>query len=93
MGMTRRRCVLAVAATLGLIPCGMPAADPTPGPDELATWVEQRVRQWQPTREERRFDDIGWARDIRAAERLAREHGRPVFLFTYDGDSLAQYRC
>jgi hypothetical protein len=48
-------------------------------------WVDQRVTTWQPTAAERRFDEIGWAKDIRAAERLARQHGRPVFLFTHDG--------
>jgi len=47
--------------------------------------VERRVRQWQPTDEERRFDEIGWATDIREAVRQARRLGRPVFLFTHDG--------
>ena len=47
--------------------------------------VERRVRRWQPTAEERRFDEIGWAGDIREAIRLARRLGRPVFLFTHDG--------
>ena len=37
-------------------------------------------------------DRIGWAKDIRAAERLAKERGRPVFLFTYDGQ-MAIGRC
>jgi hypothetical protein len=59
----------------------------------LAAWVEQRVRDWQPTPEERRFDEIGWARDIRDALRLARQHNRPVFLFTYDGTDMAIFRC
>ena len=58
-----------------------------------ADWVHQRVAAWQPTKEERAFDEIGWARDIREAMRLAQEHGRPVFLFTYDGANLACYRC
>jgi hypothetical protein len=58
----------------------------------LADWVNQRAEQWQPTRAERRFDQIGWARDIQAAERLAKEHGRPVFLFTHDGH-MATGRC
>jgi hypothetical protein len=48
-------------------------------------WVEKRVQEWQPTASERRFDEIGWAADIREARRLAREHNRPVFLFTHDG--------
>ena len=47
--------------------------------------VERRVREWQPTAEERRFDEIGWAGGVRKAIRLAKAHGRPVFLFTHDG--------
>lgn len=58
-----------------------------------AAWVIKRVEAWQPTREERAFDEIGWARDLREAVRLGKEHRRPVFLFTYDGASLSGYRC
>src|SRR4051812_18318959 len=47
--------------------------------------VQRRVLQWQPTAEERRFDEIGWAGGLRDAIRLAKAHGRPVFLFTHDG--------
>jgi hypothetical protein len=50
-----------------------------------AAWVDQRVKEWQPTAEEKRFDEIGWAKDIRAAEKLAKENNRPVFLFTHEG--------
>ena len=59
---------------------------------EVAAWVRQRVQDWQPTAADRPFDEIGWARDIREAERLAREHDRPVFLFTQDGH-MAVGRC
>ena len=48
-------------------------------------WVEARVAELQPKSQEKRFDDIGWADDIRAAKRLASSHQRPVFLFTHDG--------
>ena len=48
-------------------------------------WVEQRVRELQPTAKEKRLDEIGWAADIRDAKRLAKAHQRPVFLFTHDG--------
>lgn len=48
-------------------------------------WVDQRVRQLQPRPEEKRFDEIGWAKDIRDAKELAKQHQRPVFLFTHDG--------
>jgi hypothetical protein len=47
--------------------------------------IEQRVQEIQPTAKERRFDAIGWASGILSAERLARENGRPVFLFSNVG--------
>jgi hypothetical protein len=59
---------------------------------QLAAWVESCVQQCQVTAAERRFDDIGWAKNIRDAERLAKKHNRPIFLFTYDG-RMATGRC
>jgi hypothetical protein len=64
----------------------------------LSARVDKRVQAWQPTREERRLDDIGWAKDIRDALRLAKQHGRPLFLFTYSGSTdrehaMALQRC
>jgi hypothetical protein len=53
--------------------------------DRSAARIDERVAALQPTAQERRIDTIGWARDIRSALSLAREHGRPVFLFTMDG--------
>ena len=53
--------------------------------DIAAASVRQRVAQWQPTEREKRWEGIGWAKDLRAAEGLAKEHHRPVFLFTLDG--------
>jgi hypothetical protein len=50
-----------------------------------AAWVEQRIRDWQPTPREKAWERIGWARSIREAIRLGGEHRRPVFLFTLDG--------
>ncbi len=66
--------------------------------DRLAARVDRQVQAWEPTRAERRLDEIGWARDIRTALRLAAEHHRPIFLFTYSGsavrdDALALQRC
>lgn len=60
--------------------------------DELVSFVEKRIREWQPTAEERRFDEIGWVTNIRDAERLAAEHQRPLFYFTHDG-RMAIGRC
>jgi hypothetical protein len=91
--MTMWKSAIAIALSLGLFSCPARAADGFVPDKELASWVDKRIRDWQPTPEERRFDEIGWARDIRDALRLAKEHGRPVFLFTYDGTSLATYRC
>jgi hypothetical protein len=56
-----------------------------PAADRDAARIDQRVAALQPTADERRIDQIGWARDIRSALRLSREHGRPAFLFTMDG--------
>lgn len=68
-------------------------ADESPAAKRDAVWVEKRVEDWQPTKAERAFDEIGWAKDLGEARRLAEEHGRPIFLFTYDGADLACYRC
>lgn len=88
-------CMIRWPLTLAMIVAGglaLLAAPPT-NDSALRAWVEQRVRDWQPTPQERRFDEIGWARDIRTALALARRHQRPVFLFTYDGADLATHRC
>jgi hypothetical protein len=62
------------------------AADKKPVADgDLAKWVDERVKERQPTADERRMDEIAWVKDIREAERLAKENNRPVFLFTHDG--------
>jgi hypothetical protein len=54
--------------------------------------IEKRVALSAPAPGERRLDEIGWATDIREALRLAKEHHRPVFLFTHDG-RMAVGRC
>ena len=60
--------------------------------DDLS-WIEKRVQEWQPTADERRIDRIGWVNNILEAERLAKEHQRPIFLFTFDGPDMARGRC
>jgi len=50
-----------------------------------SAWVDHRVSDWQPTVRERAWEQIGWAKDLRSAERLCRSANRPVFLFTHDG--------
>ena len=58
---------------------------------QLAAWVEQRVRT-EASAADRRFDEISWAKDLCEAERLAKKHKRPIFLFTHDG-RIALGRC
>jgi len=53
--------------------------------DKFVAWVQKRVQEAQPTKAERKFDQVGWAKDVLDAERLAKIHNRPVFLFTHDG--------
>ena len=47
--------------------------------------VDAKIAAWSPKPAEKRFDEIGWARDIRSALKLAKQTRRPVFLFTMDG--------
>ena len=64
-----------------------PAADNA----ALASRVDKRTKDWQPTSGERRLDEIGWAKDLRDALTLAKENGRPVFLFTYSGSAVRDH--
>lgn len=47
--------------------------------------IDKRIADWQPTRAERRFDDIGWAPDLCTALKAGKAHQRPVFVFTHNG--------
>lgn len=67
------------------------AAVPAPNADEL-TDLDARLNELQPTPAERRIDEIGWAPDIRTGLKLAKEHNRPVFVFTHEG-WIATGRC
>jgi hypothetical protein len=81
--MTRALATLALGFCLTLAAAG--AAGAPPSDDDLPAWLEEQVEAVRPRPEEKKFDSIGWAADIREALRLAKEHGRPVFLFTHDG--------
>jgi hypothetical protein len=76
---------LGVLALVGTAALGAEALQKTRSEQTTAEFVDQRIREWRPKPSERRFDEIGWAQDIRAAMRLAKAHHRPVFLFTMDG--------
>jgi len=83
---------VALSLAVAGIWCALSASEPFPSGAKLVSHVLKRVHDYAPTKDERRLDAIGWARDIREAERLARSHNRPVFLFTHDGN-IATGRC
>jgi hypothetical protein len=60
--------------------------------EEEPGWVSQRVQDLQPTAAERKIDKVGWATSLLEAEKLAKQHNRPVFLFTHDG-RIGNGRC
>ncbi len=62
-----------------------PPADAPPAKGDPSAWVNGQIDKRMATAADRRFDEIGWARDIREAEKLAKDNGRLVFLFTHDG--------
>ena len=68
-----------------LTACQALADDKSSSFAELKEKVDHRIADWQPTAEEKRFDQIGWCTSLLEAEKLAREHRRPIFLFTHDG--------
>jgi hypothetical protein len=86
------RATLAGAAAVAVLAVVSPAAEKRLSDREVANWVARRVKDWQPSADDRPFDRIGWVKDIREAERLAKKHRRPVFLFTHDGH-IATGRC
>ena len=71
-------CVLAIAGAM--------AAENWLKDDKLVESVQKKVREIQPSREERRFDEIGWAPSIVEARAISQKINRPVFLFTYNGN-------
>jgi hypothetical protein len=71
--------------SLILMACQAAAEEKAASFKDLQARVDRRVADWQPTAEEKRFDQIGWCTSLLEAEKLAREHQRPIFLFTHDG--------
>src|SRR4051812_25964474 len=82
----------ALATVMSLAAEKQPARMPAPASGDVKSWVDARVASVQPSAAERRFDEIGWLTDIRAALALAKKNDRPVFLFTPDG-RMALGRC
>lgn len=76
-----------ILASTGAAAPGAPKrpASEAPASGDVAAWVDRQVAECAPKPEERRFDQTGWLTDIRSALALAKQHNRPVFLFTHDG--------
>jgi len=77
--------VASVACLSFCLTHGLAGGGDSPSDGALVAWVDQRVVERRPAAEDRRFDEIAWVADIRTAQRLAKEHSRPAFLFTHDG--------
>lgn len=96
MNVSRFSPFLLTAAFLALsiaIPRAATSAD-----DAFTAMVKQRVQAWQPTKDERLLDQVGWASDLVEAKQLAKKHQRPLFVFTYSGsttraNAIALQRC
>ncbi|HYE99937.1 MAG TPA: RNA polymerase sigma factor [Planctomycetota bacterium] len=71
----------ALAGTALALWGGVPSDVPPP---ELA-WVEERLKEWEPTAEERVWDRVAWAPSLREALRRSKETGRPVAAVTVVG--------
>ena len=76
---------LAAALVLSAVP-GAAA-----GGERDEAWVARRVQQVRES-DTTAWKKIPWAASLLEARRLSREEGRPVFLFSYDGN-LDTGRC
>ena len=79
-----RRLHLTTGFVLAL--AGATAAENWLKDDKLVEGVQKKVREIQPSREEKRFEEIGWAPSIVAGRALSQKLNRPLFLFTYNGN-------
>ena len=80
---------LPAALAAGLVLSAGPVA--LGGGERDEAWVTQRVRQVRQS-DTTAWKKIPWVGSLLEARRLSREEGRPVFLFTYDGN-LDTGRC
>jgi RNA polymerase sigma-70 factor (ECF subfamily) len=72
----------AILSTAAALWSGGPPDDPRP--PEFSR-IDEKVREWQPRPEERRFDEIGWAKSLGDALPLARASGRGIYIVAHVG--------
>jgi hypothetical protein len=75
---------LALVVVVGAAP-GRTAAD------RDADWIARQIAQIKPTGPAE-VSRIAWATSLNEARRISRNEGRPIFLFSFDGN-LATGRC
>jgi len=63
---------------------GTPAAQDIGKADEFGR-IDRWIQEWQPTPGDRKFEEIGWVKEISEAMKLGKQHGRPVLVFTHKG--------
>jgi hypothetical protein len=80
----------AVFVLMGLVAAPALAQEKSPG--RSPAWLDARIKEIQPTPEERKFDLIAWVPTVSEALKLAKQHNRPIMLFTYDGQ-MQTGRC
>jgi hypothetical protein len=77
--------VIALLRTLALLgAAGLQEPAKAAPADDFAR-IDRWIQDWQPTAEDRRMEEIGWAKDIPEALHLAKKHNRPVFVFIHKG--------
>lgn len=84
---TRRQLLFAIvvfAFVLPVLPAGNEARAQL-ADKFLPTWVARRAKILISTYAERPFEKIGWTKDLATSLQMAKESGRPVFLFTHNG--------
>lgn len=77
---SRLKCIGTVLL-LGSIGLPLVSEEKGPVPSQDRERIEKRIQEIQPTAKEKRFDEIGWVKGLREAERVSKQTGRPVFLF------------
>ena len=85
-----RACI--AAAVCGAVISSMATAQSGLKDDGVVSKVQKKVRAIQPSRAEKRFDEIGWAPTILEAEKIAKRLNRPIYLLTYNG-KIETGRC
>jgi hypothetical protein len=81
-----------MSRTLLLVLCALPLTAGSIPDSKVVSTVQSKVRKLEPSKADRRFDQIGWVNSLTEATKLSKQCNRPIFLFTHDGD-ISTGRC